>query len=128
MPSTVARFAILPASCHQVRKEMARFQVSDCSFTLTNGYVMDRPPSGWNAETSWAGVISSLTQSLTVELARGRINCVSLGVMDSELFTPLGDMKAPEEAGARRLGREVAEWESTKPRRCCGDSHGVAKG
>ena len=46
---------------------------------------------------------------MAVELARMGVTCVSLDIVDSELFAPLGDMKALEGAGVRRLGREVAE-------------------
>ena len=56
------------------------------SITLTTGIAGQRPHKGWVIVSSIAAMIEGLTRALAVELAPLRVNCVSPGVVRTNLW------------------------------------------
>jgi NAD(P)-dependent dehydrogenase (short-subunit alcohol dehydrogenase family) len=63
------------------------------SITLTTGIAGQRPHKGWVIVSSIATMLEGLTRALAVELAPLRVNCVSPGVVRTNLWQNI-----PEEA------------------------------
>lgn len=57
------------------------------SFTLTGGSVAHRPSAGWSTMAAYASGIEGLTCGLAVDLKPIRVNLVSPGVVQTELFS-----------------------------------------
>lgn len=56
------------------------------SIVLTTGIVGTRPRKGWTVGASISGAMESLTRALAVELAPIRVNAVSPGVVQTDLW------------------------------------------
>ncbi|KAH8115656.1 short-chain dehydrogenase/reductase SDR [Phellopilus nigrolimitatus] len=59
------------------------------SITFTIGAALSKPHSGWSLVASIAGAVDGLTRGLAVDLAPIRVNVVSPGVVDTELWDSL---------------------------------------
>jgi NAD(P)-dependent dehydrogenase (short-subunit alcohol dehydrogenase family) len=57
------------------------------SITLTSGVAALRPRKGWTVAASICGAVEALTRALAVELAPIRVNAVSPGMVDTELWS-----------------------------------------
>ncbi|KAF2801893.1 NAD(P)-binding protein [Mytilinidion resinicola] len=56
------------------------------SFTLTSGSITQKPFPGWSIIAGWGGAVEGLARGLAVDLAPLRVNTVTLGVVQTELF------------------------------------------
>lgn len=57
------------------------------SFTLTSGAVGEKPiPGGWTVQASYGAALHGMTRGLALELAPIRVNLVSPGPVDTELW------------------------------------------
>jgi len=73
------------------------------SITLTGGSASPRPQAGWAVPASICGAMEALTRELALELAPVRVNLVRPGVVESPLWSALGqaDRDALFEATAK---------------------------
>ena len=72
------------------------------SITLTGGAAGHRPSPGWAVAASICGAMEGLTRELALELAPIRVNLVRPGVVESPLWSGMG------EAGQARLFEDIA--------------------
>jgi NAD(P)-dependent dehydrogenase (short-subunit alcohol dehydrogenase family) len=56
------------------------------SLTLTTGGVAEKPIPNWSAVASYAGGLHSMTRNLALDLKPIRVNLVSPGAVDTELW------------------------------------------
>jgi len=56
------------------------------SITMSIGIVFNRPMSGWGLVSGCAGAVESLTRGLALDLKPIRVNTVSPGIVDTELW------------------------------------------
>ena len=56
------------------------------SITLTTGIINYRPPPGWGMVTGIGGALDSSTRGLAVDLKPIRVNTISPGLVDTEIF------------------------------------------
>ena len=80
---------------------------SKSSFTLTTGAVSEKPISGWTVIGSFAGGHHSMCRQLSLDLAPARVNLISPGAVNTELWGNAGmtaqaqeDMLKHVEAGS----------------------------
>jgi len=59
------------------------------SITISSGIGAVRPLAGWSNPASILGALESLTRALAVELAPIRVNAVSSGVLDTNLWSEM---------------------------------------
>lgn len=62
----------------------------ESSFTITTGSVSEKPIAGWAAIAPYATGLHGMTKSLALELKPIRVNCVSPGAVETELWDGLG--------------------------------------
>jgi NAD(P)-dependent dehydrogenase (short-subunit alcohol dehydrogenase family) len=82
------------------------------SIVLTTGIAGQRPHKGWVVVSSLAAMLEGLTRALAVELAPLRVNCVSPGVVRTNLWQNMAenDREAMYEAiGSKLLVGRVGE-------------------
>ncbi|MFD7898534.1 SDR family oxidoreductase [Streptomyces sp. NPDC059743] len=79
-------FGVLAA----VRAAMTRLS-RDGSVTLTGGSAGPRPAPGWAVAASICGAMEALTREFALELAPVRVNLVRPGVVESPLWSALGE-------------------------------------
>ncbi|KAL3418836.1 short chain dehydrogenase [Phlyctema vagabunda] len=60
------------------------------SITLTTGTVSQRPNPGWVVPGTFATGLHGLTRGLALDLKPIRVNCVSPGVVDTDLWETMG--------------------------------------
>ena len=65
-------------------------QTSQSSLTSTSGVNGTKPGAGWSAMTGWGAACEGMTRGLAVDLKPIRVNCVSPGAIDTELFDAIG--------------------------------------
>ncbi|KAF8674529.1 Enoyl-(Acyl carrier protein) reductase [Rhizoctonia solani] len=64
------------------------------SITSTIGTTCDRPLPGWSLLSGPVGAVASVTRGLAVDLKPIRVNSISLGLVDTEIFDTLpGEIK-----------------------------------
>jgi len=73
------------------------------SFTITTGSVSERPRKDWSVVNSFATGLQGMTRGLALDMKPVRVNCVSPGVVMTELWEGL------EEAQRQKLFTEAAE-------------------
>ncbi|KAL2358875.1 hypothetical protein BJ546DRAFT_30780 [Cryomyces antarcticus] len=61
------------------------------SITLTTGSVSERPIANWTVVGSYAGGLHSMTRNLALDLKPIRVNLVSPGVVDTELWAGMDE-------------------------------------
>lgn len=66
------------------------------SLTLTTGGVAEKPIPNWSAVASYAGGLHSMTRNLALDLKPIRVNLVSPGAVDTELWK---DMSKEQKEG-----------------------------
>ena len=71
-----------------VAKIGARYLSSgpESSFTLTSGTVWERPMPNWTLVAGYAGGVCSLMRNLALEMKPVRVNVVSPGLVDTEMW------------------------------------------
>jgi NAD(P)-dependent dehydrogenase (short-subunit alcohol dehydrogenase family) len=82
------------------------------SITLTTGIAGQRPHKGWVVVSGIAASIEGLTRALAVELAPIRVNCVSPGVVRTNLWQTMTEAARDtmyQEIGAKLLTGRVGE-------------------
>ena len=84
------------------------------SITLTSGQVAEKPIPGYSVFTTYATAIHGLTRNLACDLAPRRVNCVSPGATETELWGEYAEMMRKMSAEKSLLGKagspeEVAE-------------------
>jgi NAD(P)-dependent dehydrogenase (short-subunit alcohol dehydrogenase family) len=57
------------------------------SYTMTTGSVSEKPMPNWAVVAAYAGGLHSLTKSLALDLKPIRVNSVSPGAVDTELWS-----------------------------------------
>ncbi len=70
---------------------------ADGSITLFSGIVSRKPLPGGSAYAMVAGAVESLTRCLALELQPLRVNCVTPGVVETDIWTELLDAEAAAE-------------------------------
>ncbi|KAH0835196.1 hypothetical protein AYO21_10902 [Fonsecaea monophora] len=81
------------------------------SITLTTGSVSEKPLPNWAVVASYASGLHGMTRGLALELKPVRVNLISPGVVDTELWeTSLGD-KTKVKAALERSKAHVATGE-----------------
>lgn len=68
-------------------------QSHSSSITLTSGSNTDRPQKGWTFGAMMGGATEGMARGLAVDLAPVRVNVVSPGAVDTEIFERLGDKR-----------------------------------
>jgi NAD(P)-dependent dehydrogenase (short-subunit alcohol dehydrogenase family) len=63
------------------------------SFTITTGVVSQKPIPNWTVVAAYAGGLHAMTRNLAVDLKPIRVNLISPGVVDTELWNAIGDRK-----------------------------------
>lgn len=58
----------------------------ESSFTITGGGIWERPSTNWTALAGYMGGLVSVTRNLALELKPVRVNLVSPGLVDTELW------------------------------------------
>ena len=66
------------------------------SITLTGGSAGPRPQPGWAVAASLCGAMEALTRELALELAPVRVNLVRPGVVQSPLWSAMGEAERDE--------------------------------
>ncbi|RMZ66411.1 short chain dehydrogenase [Pyrenophora seminiperda CCB06] len=66
------------------------------SYTITTGAVADRPIPNWSVIASYAGGGASMVRNLALDLKPIRVNGVSPGVVDTELWDAFGSELKPK--------------------------------
>jgi NAD(P)-dependent dehydrogenase (short-subunit alcohol dehydrogenase family) len=66
------------------------------SVTLTGGSAGPRPQPGWAVAASLCGAMEALTRELALELAPVRVNLVRPGIVQSPLWSVMGDAERDE--------------------------------
>lgn len=56
------------------------------SITFTGGVMSHRPMLNWTLQAAWGSAVEGATRGLSVDLAPIRVNCVSPGAIETELF------------------------------------------
>ena len=74
----------------------------DSSIILTSGGVAERPHMGWNIVAGYAAALYGLTRNLALDLKPIRVNLVSPGFVDTELWDE-EVRKTQAEAVAKRV-------------------------
>ncbi|OCL14385.1 NAD(P)-binding protein [Glonium stellatum] len=59
------------------------------SFTITSGSITHKPAPGWAILAGWGGALEGLMRGLAVDLKPMRVNMVSPGAVETELFETL---------------------------------------
>jgi NAD(P)-dependent dehydrogenase (short-subunit alcohol dehydrogenase family) len=77
-----------------VRKHLTPGPAS--SFKFTNGVAPKRPPKDWSVVASYLAGIEGMVMGLARDLAPIRVNLVSLGAVDTELWDPIKQQGAFE--------------------------------
>jgi len=75
------------------------------SITLTVGSVVVKPKGGWTLGAALMGAVDSVTRALAVDLAPIRVNVISPGLVETELWNPMPkeQVKQMMEASAKSL-------------------------
>ena len=89
------------------------------SITLTSGYVAERPIPHWTVINSYASGVQGMTRGLALDLKPIRVNVVSPGYVDTELWSSF--MNDEQKQGA------FAEAEKTLPTGKVGQVEDVAE-
>jgi len=63
----------------------------ESSIVLTTGAVAERPHEGWSVIASYAAGLYGMTRNLALDLRPVRVNCVSPGAVDTELWKGMGE-------------------------------------
>lgn len=81
------------------------------SFTITTGGVSQKPIPNWTVVASYAGGLHAMTRNLALDLKPTRVNLVSPGAVDTELWSAIGDQKEAllAEMGKRTLTGKVGQ-------------------
>jgi NAD(P)-dependent dehydrogenase (short-subunit alcohol dehydrogenase family) len=82
------------------------------SIVLTTGIAGQRPHKGWVVVSSVAAMLEGLTRALAVELAPLRVNCVSPGVVRTNLWQSMSEQDREamyENIGSKLLVGRVGE-------------------
>ncbi|PPQ73978.1 hypothetical protein CVT26_006347 [Gymnopilus dilepis] len=58
----------------------------ECSIVLTTGSISERPREEWSIVATFATGLLGMTRNLALELKPVRVNCVSPGVVDTEMW------------------------------------------
>ena len=79
---------------------------AESSITFTAGILVDKPRAGWSVPAAWATGMIGMTRGLAVDLVPVRVNLVSPGAIETEMWKWEG--KPEEEVAAMRemLGKE----------------------
>ena len=59
------------------------------SFVVTSGYVAEHPQKDWSVINGYATALYGLTRGLALDLAPIRVNCISPGAVETELWNPM---------------------------------------
>jgi len=65
-------------------------QTSQSSITMTGGVNSTKPSEGWSALAGWGAAKEGMARGLAVDLKPIRVNCVSPGAIETELFDNFG--------------------------------------
>jgi NAD(P)-dependent dehydrogenase (short-subunit alcohol dehydrogenase family) len=63
------------------------------SITLTTGEAANKPPPGWAVVSGYCGALNSLTRALALDLKPIRVNLISPGAVDTELWNTIPEEK-----------------------------------
>jgi len=63
------------------------------SIILTTGTVADRPISDWSVVAGYAAALHGLTRNLALDLKPVRVNCISPGAVDTELWKDMSEQQ-----------------------------------
>jgi NAD(P)-dependent dehydrogenase (short-subunit alcohol dehydrogenase family) len=66
-------------------------QVPESSIIFTAGVVAEKPMPGWSVVASYAAGLHGMVRNLAVDLKPVRVNLVSPGPVDTELWRGMGD-------------------------------------
>ena len=72
-------------------------QTSDSSITTTGGVNSTKPGEGWSSMAGWGSAKEGMARGLAVDLKPIRVNCVSPGAIDTELFDRFGSRGSREQ-------------------------------
>ncbi|KAF1957882.1 short chain dehydrogenase [Byssothecium circinans] len=86
-------------------KQVQKYLVasSRSSYTITTGSVSERPIPDWSVVASYAGGLHSMVRNLAVDLKPVRVNGISPGAVDTELWGKMGEEE--KRVLFERLGR-----------------------
>lgn len=87
-------------------------QSHSSSITLTSGVNVDRPQKGWTFGAMMAAATEGMARGLAVDLAPVRVNVVSPGAVDTELFSIFGDKR---EEFLKMFGKQTLTGQVGKP-------------
>ncbi len=77
------------------------------SIVLTTGSTAEKPASDWSVVTSYAAGLHGMTKALAVDLKPVRVNCVSPGPVDTEIWDVL------DEAARKKVYAEFGKMQLT---------------
>lgn len=78
----------------------------ESSFTITTGSTSERPMPGWSIITSFATGLQGMTRSLALDLKPIRVNLVSPGAVDTELWDSMGE--EAKQSLLKQIGSKLA--------------------
>ncbi|KAB8261608.1 hypothetical protein BDV32DRAFT_148256 [Aspergillus pseudonomiae] len=87
-------------------------QSRSSSITLTSGANVDRPQKGWTFGAMMSGATEGMARGLAVDLAPVRVNVVSPGAVDTEIFDRFGDKR---EEFMKKFGEQTLTGSVGKP-------------
>ena len=88
-------------------------QSHSSSITLTSGANVDRPQKGWTFGAMMSGATEGMARCLAVDLAPVRVNVVSPGAIDTEIFSRFGDKR---EEFMKKFGEQTLTGTVGQPR------------
>lgn len=84
------------------------------SYTITSGMISEKPLADWSVVAAYAGGHHAMTRNLALDLKPIRVNCVSPGIVDTDLW------RMPREEKERLL-KEVGDKAPTGRPGCAQD-------
>jgi len=87
----------------------------ESSITYTTGAVSERPIPGWTVINSYATGLQGMVRGLALDLKPIRVNLVSPGGVDTELWTNSGFSEEAKKAALASMGKATATGKAAMP-------------